>query len=246
MRRSSFIVTAGSVVIASAFIAPSASAQVRITEFMSEGQGDLLQGNGGRRQREFFEITNLGLLSADVSTWSWNDNNVNDPHNWGPSIGSIAAGESIVFTQMTAADFRSYWGLDSSVRVFSYLQLSNLGNADTINIYNSFTQNASTLVDSLTYTADLRGSGVSRNRPFDGATGQYLNSAWVVSALGDSFQSRRAPSPTGFPPNFPQPTDGFNQADYIDLANPGVYGPAPGVAALLGFAGVTGSRRRRD
>jgi hypothetical protein len=28
-----------------------AQAQVRITEFMSEGQGDALSGNGGRRQR---------------------------------------------------------------------------------------------------------------------------------------------------------------------------------------------------
>jgi hypothetical protein len=245
MRCTSVIVAACAVVAVSSLVASDATAQVRITEFMSEGQGDILQGNGGRRQREFFEITNVGLSSVDVSTWSWNDNNANDPHNWGPSIGSIAAGESIVFTQMTAADFRSYWGLGETVRIFSYLQLSNLGNADTINIYNSFTQGSATLVDSLTYTADARGSGISRNRPFGGGTGQYPNSAWIVSSLGDSFESRFAPSPTGFPPNFPQPTTGFNQADYIDLANPGVYVPAPGVAALLAVGGACMARRRR-
>lgn len=228
--------------IAAACGAP-ALADVRITEFMSEGQGDTLSGNGGRRQREFFELTNLGSLSVDVSTWSYNDNNTNDPHNFGPEIGLIGPGESVVFTQMAAADFRTYWGLGPSVRVFSYLQLSNLGNADTINIYNSVTQNAGTLVDSLIYTTDARGSGVSRNRPWDGGQGQSLNAAWVISASGDAYQSFLAPSPSGFPPNFPLPTDGYNQADYIDLANPGRYVPAPGMA--VSFIGLALSARRR-
>jgi hypothetical protein len=206
---------------------------VRITEFMSEGQGDVLQGNGGRRQREFFELTNLGPSAVDVSTWSYNDNNVNDPINWGPSIGAIQPGESVILTQMTASDFRTYWDLDASVRVATFLQLSNLGNADTINIYNSFTQDATTLVDSLTYTSDARGSGISRNRPWDGGTGQHPNSAWVDSALSDSYGSRIAPSPTGFPPNFPDPSGPWNQSDYLDLANPGVYVPEPATGGLL-------------
>lgn len=245
MRCSSLLVA---VVASTLLVIPvtESAAQVRITEFMSEGQGDALQGNGGRRQREFFEITNLGTTSVDVSTWSYNDNNVNDPNNWGPSIGSILAGESIIFTQMTAADFRSYWGLGSNIRIVSYLQLSNLGNADTINIYNSFTQDGSTLVDSLIYTADARGSGVSRNRPSDGGTGQYANSAWVISAVGDSFGSFAAPSPTGFPPNFPTPTTGFDAANYIDVANPGTYIPGPGPAALMLLGALAAGRRRRN
>lgn len=221
-----------------------AVAQVRITEFMSEGQGDTLSGNGGRRQREFFEITNLGSVPVDVSTWSYNDNNPNDPNNFGPELGSIRAGESIVFTQMTAADFRSYWGLPDTTRIVSYLQLSNLGNADTINIYNSFTQSAATLVDSLTYTADARGSGISRNRPFDQGSGQFPNAQWIPSTPNDSFSSRFAPSPTGFPPNFPQPTTGFNRADYIDLANPGEYVPSVGSLGILAAFGAAAVRRR--
>lgn len=219
-------------------------AAVRITEFMSEGQGDILGMNGSRRQREFFEITNLGAAAVDVSSWSYNDNNTNDPHNFGPQIGSIAAGEGIIFTQMTADAFRSYWGLSASVRVFSYLQLSNLGNADTINIYNSFTQDATTLVDSITYTADARGSGVSRNRPWDGSTEQYLNSEWVISSVDDSFGSYLALNATGFPPNYP------NAIDYTDLANPGRYVnvPEPGAVLLAAAAAsfFAGSVRRRN
>jgi hypothetical protein len=224
-------------------------AEVRITEFASEGQGDILSGNGGRRQREFFELTNLDKTNAvDVSSWSYNDNNTNDPNNWGPEIGQLQPGESIIFTQMTAADFRSYWGLTDSVRVVSYLQLSNLGNADTINIYSSFTQNAGTLVDSLSYTADARGSGVSRNRPWDGGNGQYPNGDWIASSAGDIFQSYLAPSPTGFPPNFPDPNGPWNPADYIDLGNPGVYVPEPGTLVLASLGSLAlfmvGRRRR--
>jgi hypothetical protein len=218
-------------------------AAVRITEFMSEGQGDTDQGNGGRRQREFFELTNLGATAVDVSSWTYNDNNVNDPISWGAAIGSIAAGESIILTQVPTGDaFRSYWGLPASVRVFPYLQLSNLGNADTINIYNSATQDATTLVDSLTYTADARGGGVSRNRPWDGGTGQYENGAWLISSVGDNYQSFLAANPTGFAP----PYD--NAANYTDLANPGRYVnvPEPGtmvlVSAMLG--GLAVLRRR--
>jgi hypothetical protein len=208
---------------------------------MSEGQGDIESGNGGRRQREFFELTNLGAAAVDVSSWSYNDNNTNDPHNWGPEIGSIAAGESIVFTQMTKEAFLNYWGLPSSVQVFSYLQLSNLGNADTINIYNSFTQDATTLVDSVTYTAEVRGSGVSRNRPW-GGDGLTVNANWVVSSVGDSYQSFLAPNATGFPPNYP------NAIDYTDLANPGRYVnvPEPGTMVfVVAVVSVLAGRRRR-
>jgi hypothetical protein len=241
-------VSIASLVLATFLFPTLCAAEVRITEFASEGMGDLLSGNGGRRQREFFELTNLDKNnSVDVSTWSYNDNNTNDPHNWGPAIGSLQPGESIIFTQMTADDFRSYWGLDNSVRIVSYLQLSNLGNADTINIYNSFSQSAATLVDSLTYTADARGSGISRNRPWDGGSGQYPNTAWVESSAGDVYQSYLAPSPTGFPPNFPDPRGPWNPADYIDVGNPGVYVPEPGglVLASLGSVALLAVARRR-
>ncbi|MCU0688176.1 MAG: lamin tail domain-containing protein [Phycisphaerales bacterium] len=222
-----------------------ASAQVRITEFMSEGQGDIGSGNGGRRQREFFELTNLGPTAVDTSAWSFNDNNINDPHFFGTVIQSIAPGESVILTQMTAADFRAWWNLPSSVQVYSIGQTSNLGNADMINIYNSNTQDNTTLVDTLAYLADARGSGISRNRPF-GGTGQALNVDWVASILGDSYGSVLSGAPGVFAPNFPTPDPMlWDPALFRDLANPGQYIPAPTVAASLALAALPLTRRRR-
>lgn len=237
----SIVVSLCALVLVGSFVAEGGAA-VRITELMSEGQGDTSQGNGGRRQREFFELTNFGAAAVDVSSWTYNDNNTNDPIAWGASALSIGAGESIVLTQMDPAAFKTYWGLPVSVRVFSFGQLSNLGNADTINIYSSATQDGTTLVDSLEYTADARGSGVSRNRPW-GGDGPTLNANWVISAVGDSYQSFLAPNATGFPPNFP------NAIDYTDLANPGRYVnvPEPRTAVLVlgAVAGMLAGRRRR-
>lgn len=225
--------------------ASASSAQVRVTEVMSEGQGDILSGNGGRRQREFFELTNLGAAPVDLTGWSYNDNNTNDPIAFGALVGILQPGQSAVFTQMTAADFRTYWGLDNSVVVFSFLQLSNLGNADTINIYNSVVQDASTLVESVSYTAAIK--GISLNRPYDGTTNSAPNvtGTWATSFVGDSFGSFLAPSPTGFPPNFPTPGAPWVASDYIDLANPGSYIPTPGAFALMGLSGMLVARRRR-
>lgn len=227
------IVLRSAAIAAIVVAASGASASVRITEFMSEGQGLTGSGSGGNRQREFFEITNLGTSAVNVSNWSYNDNNTNDPINWGSQISSIAAGESIVFTQMSAADFRAYWNLSDSVRIVSYGQLSNLGNADTINIYSSSVQDATTLVDTLTYTADARGSGISRNRAWDGGDGALTNATWVDSTVGDIYGSRLAPNPI-FPAG----------PEYIDLANPGQYVPSPGVLALGAGLMIFRGRRR--
>lgn len=194
-----------------------AQADVRITEFMSEGQGLTGPGTGAARRREFFEITNLGNAAVDVSEWTYNDDNPNDPHPFGAAFGALAAGESAVLTQMPVVEFRSLWNLPGNVKIYSIGDLSNLGNADTLNIYSSSTQSLTTLVDSLQYTETARGSGISRNRP-RGGQGQSPNSFWVESSVGDVFDSRLAPNPPG--------------AEYIDLGNPGLYVPEPSTLLL--------------
>ncbi len=94
---------------AALFSVACAEAQtVRITEFMSEGQGLTGQGTGANRQREFFELTNLGDATVDITNWSYNDSNANDPHLFGASFGILQPHESIILTQMTVANFRDY------------------------------------------------------------------------------------------------------------------------------------------
>ncbi len=206
-----------------------AAVVIRVTEFMSEGQGLIGSGSGAGRMREFFELTNLGDQTANTTNWSYNDNNTNDPVSFGLTISSIAPSESVIFTQLTAAEFRNYWNLPSSIQVFSIGNLSNLGNADTINIYNSSIQDATTLVETFSFTstpdASFRGSGVSRNRPLD-AVGLGDNANWFLSAVGDQFRSVLAPNatipPVGAPDTYVVPA-GTPVSTFTDLGNPGQF-----------------------
>ena len=201
----------------------AASAEVRITEFLFQGA---YAGN-----REFVELTNLGDTAVDVTGWSYNDNNPNNPVTFGNFFGSFAPHESVILTELTASAFQTYWGLDPSVRIFSIGGNSNLGDGDTINIYNSTTQNASTLVDSLLYAAGLT-PGVSRNRPL-GVQGAVTNDQFVYSSTGDTYGSALAP-------NTP-----------ADLGNPGRFAAAAAVPEPAGWAmmtaglGLVGANLRR-
>jgi hypothetical protein len=205
--------------LAAALAAPvAAQADVRITEFMYQGSDS---GN-----REFFELTNLSGAQIDISAWTYNDSNVNDPVAFGSAFGMLNAWESIVLTEMTPAAFAAYWGLPASVRIFSIGGNSNLGGSDTINIYNSAVQNAGTLVDSVSYSGTTR--GISRNRPV-GVSGLVLNSAFVNSSVGDLYGSYLSPTSPK------------------DVGNPGYYVPEPSTWAMMigGFALVGAGLRRR-
>lgn len=208
-----------------AAVAPAAApAAVRITELMYQGV------DGG--DREFFELTNIGNSAVSVSGWTSNDSNPDAPVAFGDFFGSLAANESVILTQMTAAQFSSYWGLASTVRIFSFGDNSNLGSGDTINIYNSATQSAATLVDSVAYSGTTR--GISRNRPV-GVDGAVLNAQFANSAVGDIYGSVFAPTTPA------------------DLGNPGrfpvvtaaVPEPAAWAMMIAGFGLVGGTLRRR-
>jgi hypothetical protein len=210
---------------AAATIAPvAAQADVRITEFMYKGAND--------GDREFLELTNISNAAVDITGWSYNDDNPNNPVQFGNFFGLLGANESIILTELTADAFRSYWGLDSSVRIFSIGGNSNLGNGDTINIYNASVQSLATLVDSVTYPSGTT-PGVSRNRPVD-ATGSATNAQFVYSATGDGYGSTYA------------------SGAQSDLANPGRFPvqtaavPEPATWAMMigGFA-LIGLRARR-
>ena len=208
-----------------AFAAPlAAHAEVRITEF-------LYQSVDGTRN-EYLELTNLGSSAVDVSNWTYNDNNPNNPVSFGGFFNTLAASESVILTEATAEAFRTHWGLAAATRIFSIGGNSNLGDGDTINIYSSAAPSSSTLVDSVTYATAV--PGVSRNRPV-GVQGTATNEQFVESRAGDTYGSVFAPTGPA------------------DLGNPGRFAvvvaavPEPATWAMMvgGFGLVGGAMRRR-
>ncbi len=163
----------------SALFAVQASAgSVYITEWA-------YQGGAG----EFVELTNLGPTAVSLSGWVFDDDSrITSAANGAFSLsglGTIASGESVIFTEATAAAFRTYWGLSSSVKVLGGVT-NNLGRADEINIYD----NAGQLVDRLAY-GDQAFPGTIRTQTQSGravsqaALGANNPALWALSSVGD-------------------------------------------------------------
>jgi predicted extracellular nuclease len=164
---------------ASALFAVQASAgSVYITEWA-------YQGGAG----EFVELTNLGNTAINFSGWVFDDDSRITTASHGAfdlsSFGTVAAGESVIFTEASASAFRSYWGLSASVKVVGGVT-NNLGRADEINIYD----NAGQLVDRLAY-GDEAFPGTIRTQTRSGraisqsALGANNPALWALSSVGD-------------------------------------------------------------
>lgn len=168
---------------------------------------------------EFIEITNLGNASVDLTGWSFDDDS-RTPGSFMLS-GNLGAGESLVITESTAAAFRAAWGLAASVQVLGDLT-NNLGRNDEINIYDG----GGNLVDRLTYgdqnfPGSFRTQNISANPGVIGANDVI---SWSGSFVGDVW--------------------GSYASSGGDIANPGVFVPAPGAAVLLALGGLVAGRRR--
>jgi len=200
--------------------AVAASAQMRITEWMYNGS-------------EFVEFTNVGASAINMAGWSYDDDS-RTPGGFDLSgFGIVAAGQSVIMAEDSAADFRTLWNLAASVMVLGG-NAANLGRNDEINLYNG-----ATLVDRLTY-GDQNFPGTIRTLNISGrpmtaaALGANDVSQWQLSVVGDvegSFASVGgafigSPGATSFVTAVPEP---------------GVYGMLLAGLALLGF-----SARRRN
>lgn len=192
-----------------------------ITEWMYSGDGG-----------EFIELTNLSGASIDFTGYSYDDDS-RQPGTFDLSgFGVVAAGESVVFTEDTAAQFRSDWGLDASVKVIGEYT-NNIGRGDEINIYGSFNGSSFPLIDSLTYgdedfPGSIRTKDVSGRPGTLSALGNNDVSLWVYSSIGD--------------------IDGSWASANGDIGSPGQYSavPVPAAAWLFGSAllSLFGLRRK--
>jgi predicted extracellular nuclease len=202
---------------------------VRITEWMYSPTS----GTG-----EFIELTNLGPAAVDFTGWVYDDDSrVSTVAAGGLSLsalGTVAAGQSVVLTELAEAAFRTRWSLAPSVKVLGGYT-NNLGRADEINVFNA----SGTLVDRLTF-GDLAFPGTIRTQGTSGrpnsaeALGANLVALWALSTVGDrdgGYQSSVAGefgSPGAFTPF---------QTTVVPL-------PAPALL-MLGGLGLIGAAARR-
>jgi predicted extracellular nuclease len=196
----------------------ASAAGVYITEWMYGGS------NG-----EFVEFTNLTGSTIDFSGWSFDDDSRLPGVFDLSGFGLVGAGESVVITETSAAQFRNAWQLDASVKVLGGYT-NNLGRADEINLF----ANGGILEDRLTFgdqafPGTIRTQNVSGRPGSAAALGANNPSLWVLSVVGDN--------------------DGAHISLNGDVGSPGEYNAVPVPAAawlfLSGLAGVLGVSRRR-
>ena len=108
--------------------AATAHAQMRITEWMYDGQ----IGTKG----EFIEFTNIGSVAIDMTGWSFDDDSRTAGTVLLSTFGTVAAGESVILTDATVANFRSAWALSDLVKIIGS-NGTNLGRDDEINLFDS-------------------------------------------------------------------------------------------------------------
>jgi hypothetical protein len=139
-----------------------AGAAIRITEFAYGGKAAGAAGGDG----EYVELTNVGDASQDLTGWTY-DNSAASPGT-GLSLsglGTVAPGESVIVSDLSDVEFRTEWGLKTSVKVLSNGKTHTLNSGpNAIHVYD----NGGAEVDSVSYP-----------NGFETAKGQ---SAWVDAA----------------------------------------------------------------
>lgn len=214
-----------------ACLASLAHAQLAVTEINSNSDAT----------DDWFEITNVGGSTVDISGWGFDDfpENVD---NIVPLLGvsSIGAGESVVFVQLDedlgtpAADqvgmFRDAWGGLSGVQI-GYHNGSGLGRDDGVTIFGA---DQMMVVQQIYFDPSL-------DPPADAHAGEWAGGANIDSAIWNPNSDPSAPI-------FVAPVAGqygvFAASDG-GLGSPGAVVPEPSNSwmALVGGLAILGWRR---
>ena len=187
--------------------------EMAITEWMYDGDGG-----------EFVEFTNVGSTAIDMAGWSFDDADQIAGTVSLSDFGVVAPGQSVILTEVVAADFATNWGL-TGVSIIGG-NTNKLGRADTINLFDA----GGNLIDQLayddeTYTGTVRTKGASCNIPATDYSYTTAQSSWVLATVGDTYGSWT--SALG------------------EIASPGQIVPEPLTLAMFLCGGLVIARRRR-
>lgn len=158
-------------------LASAVQAEMVISEWM-------YSGNDG----EFIEFTNVGTDAMDLTGWSYDDDSQVAGTVDLSAFGTLAAGQSVILTEIAAADFATAWGL-TDVAILGD-NSANLGRADTINLFDA----GGNLVDQLAYgdqvySGTVRTQNASCNIPAADYGFVVVQTSWVLASVGDAYGS---------------------------------------------------------
>ncbi|MGD1978071.1 MAG: lamin tail domain-containing protein [Akkermansiaceae bacterium] len=192
------------------------SAQLRITEVMSDSGHDDTRANG-----DWFEITNTGSSTVSLAGYSFDDDSADigasgpfPPISLAPGASMIVLNES--FTN--ALTFRTLWNIDPSVVILSNSQISNFpglgGGGDELYLFNGTNSNSS-IVDSYLFGPATEGVSFARFNNGQVVPGG-LSANGIFGAYESDDSSADIASP-GISANPPEPlppffTEPFNTA----------------------------------
>lgn len=211
-------------IVSGAALAASASGALVITEVSPRASA----AAGSEINGDWWELTNTGPVSIDLSGYQWADTEDQLPStdsNFFPSL-VIAAGQSIIILEEDTANvaaWRVNWGLSDDIAVLAQDQM----------------------VDDSTPDGDtFSGLGSGGDAVFFYDAGGGLVSSYVYGATtqGVTFEADRFGNDLGLSV---AGENGAFAAATGDIGSPGYAVPAPGAAALMTLAGVAGIRRRR-
>ncbi|HEY4342347.1 MAG TPA: lamin tail domain-containing protein [Steroidobacteraceae bacterium] len=143
---------------------------VRITEFMYKNENS---------PGEFIQFTNLGTTAVDMTGWSEDAGTKVGVHSLS-SFGVLQPGQSAILAQATQSAFDSAWNLASTVPYAIENSSDNLGNGDTITLFNA----SGAVIDNLVYGTSPRSDGVAVVPGSAGAVGTNDYTGWVLLSAG--------------------------------------------------------------
>ncbi|MGV3663506.1 MAG: lamin tail domain-containing protein, partial [Prosthecobacter sp.] len=88
---------------------------------------------------DYWELTNISGVSRDISGYSWHDGGRSSSAAAAyklPAGTTIAAGESVIFTNMAPAAFRAWWGITNATQVFQSTA-PGLGQGDGVSFFDA-------------------------------------------------------------------------------------------------------------